>query len=217
MEEAPRIGVFVCGCGTHISKTVDVDEVRRYAEGLPDVVYATSEERLCSEETLSRVVDDVKRRNLNRIVVAACTPTLQEPRFMAITYGTGINPNMIEWVNIREQCAWVHVDNPREATEKAKDLIKMAVSKARFPRPVGVDIPQVDREKCIRCALCMSVCPFGAVRIGETEEHAVQIDELLCRRCGICAASCPAMAITLPTLPTEQIIAQVRAALVETP
>jgi len=209
-----RIGVLLCKCGGHISNTINVDEVAEYAKTLPNVVYVANEEHLCDEETVKRLTEEVARNNLDRIAVAACTPTILDPRFMLICQRGGINPRIVEWVNIREQCAWVHADEPAKATEKAKDLVRMVVARAALAEPTAASIPQVDEEKCIKCGLCEAICPFGAIKLGKAEEeYAIKVDELLCKACGICAASCPGRAITLPVMTNEQIIAQIKTVL----
>ncbi len=134
--EKPRIGVFVCHCGTNIASVVDVKEVTEYAKTLPNVVYA--EERLfaCSKDSQEVIKNAIREHKLNRIVVASCTPRTHEPLFRKTCEEAGLNPYLFEMANIREQCSWVHPKNPKEATEKAKDLVRIAVSKANLLQPL---------------------------------------------------------------------------------
>jgi heterodisulfide reductase subunit A len=131
-----RIGVFVCDCGINIKGVVKVPEVVEYAKTLPNVVYA--EERLfaCSKDSQVQIKDVIERYKLNRVVVAACTPRTHEPLFRSTCEEIGLNPYLFEMANIREHDSWVHSDRPLEATRKAKDLIRMAVARARLLSPL---------------------------------------------------------------------------------
>lgn len=126
-----RIGVFVCHCGTNIGGVVDVEKVVEHARGLPDVVWAEMNLYTCSENGLSSIREKIAEHHLNRVVVASCTPRTHEPLFRANCDKAGLNKYLFEFVNIREQCSWVHKNSPDDATEKAKDLVRMGVSKAR--------------------------------------------------------------------------------------
>lgn len=127
--EAPRIGVFICHCGTNIAGVVDVEEVAAYAASLPQVVHVTRNLFTCSQDTQDLMVQQIREKGLNRIVVAACTPRTHEPLFRKTLKSAGINEYLIEMANIRNQNAWVHNQEPDMATAKAKDLVRMAVAK----------------------------------------------------------------------------------------
>jgi len=133
--EEIRIGVYVCHCGTNIAGTVDVEEVVRYASTLPNVVIARNYVFMCSEPGQQLIKEDIKKYNLNRVVVAACSPSLHELTFRNAVKEAGLNPYLFEMANIREHCSWAHPDR-RKATEKAKDLIRMVVAKARELEPL---------------------------------------------------------------------------------
>lgn len=135
MPEA-RIGVFVCHCGRNIGAYVDVPQVVEYAKQLPDVVYAEHNLFTCSEVGISAIKRGILEYNLNRIIVASCTPRTHEPLFRAALEEAGLNKYLFEFVNIRDQCSWVHMNYPDEATEKAKTLIRMGVAKARLLQPL---------------------------------------------------------------------------------
>jgi len=131
-EEDIRIGVFVCDCGSNIASVVDVPEVTEYARGLKDVVFAEEGKWICSVDYLSQMAEAIKENNLNRVVVASCTPRTHEPLFRKTIKDAGLNPYLLEFVSIREQSSWVHREEPEKATEKAKDLVSMGVAKARL-------------------------------------------------------------------------------------
>lgn len=135
-EQEPRIGVFICHCGINIGSVVNVPEVRRYAATLENVVYVEENPYSCSQDTQETIKQKIKEHNLNRLVVAACTPRTHEPLFQETMKEAGLNRALFEMANIRDQCSWVHMANPLEATEKAKDLVRMAVAKARLIRPL---------------------------------------------------------------------------------
>ena len=141
--EEPRIGVFVCNCGINIARVVNVPEVTEYAKKLPNVVYADQNLYTCSQDTQEIIKDKVKEHHLNRVVVASCSPRTHEPLFRETLREGGLNQYLFEMANIRDQCSWVHAQDPKGATEKAKDLVRMAVAKARLTEPlkkVSIDL-----------------------------------------------------------------------------
>ena len=134
--EPPRVGVFVCDCGTNIVKTVDVKRVVDYARGLMGVVHAEENTFSCSIDSVTHMANVMKEKGLNRLVVAACTPRTHEPVFQDALREAGLNPYLFEFANIREQCSLVHMTEKRSATEKAEDLVRMAVAKAALLEPL---------------------------------------------------------------------------------
>ncbi|MBN2493754.1 MAG: FAD-dependent oxidoreductase [Deltaproteobacteria bacterium] len=134
--EEPRIGVFVCHCGRNIGSVVNVPEVVAYAEELPDVVYATDNLFTCSQDTQELIKKVIADEKLNRVVVASCTPRTHEPLFRDTVREAGLNRYLFEMANIRDQCSWVHMHEPQAATSKAKDLVRMAIAKARLLEPL---------------------------------------------------------------------------------
>jgi len=135
-EEAPKIGVFVCNCGINIGGVVNVPEVAEYARSLPQVVYVEENLFTCSQDTQDKMTEVIKEQGLNRVVVAACTPITHEALFQETLINAGLNKYLFEMANIRNQDSWVHSDNPEAATEKAKDLVRMAVAKAGLISPL---------------------------------------------------------------------------------
>jgi heterodisulfide reductase subunit A len=135
-KEEPRIGVFVCHCGINIGGVINVPEVVEYVRTLPGVVYAEENLYTCSQDAQKRIQEKIKEHNLNRVVVASCTPRTHEPLFRETIREAGLNIYLFEMANIRDQCSWVHIHEPQRATEKAKDLVKAAVAKARLLKPL---------------------------------------------------------------------------------
>lgn len=134
--EPLRIGVFVCHCGINIGGVVDVPAVTEYAKSLEFVVHAEHNLYSCSEDALQNLVAKIKEHKLNRVVVASCSPRTHEPLFRETLAEAGLNPYLFEMANIRDQCSWVHMNDKRSATEKAKDLVRMAVAKCRLLTPL---------------------------------------------------------------------------------
>jgi len=134
-EEA-RIGVFVCSCGINIASVVDVKEVAEYAATLPHVVLVENNLFTCSTDTQDLIAQKIKEQGLNRIVIAACTPRTHEPLFQDTLREAGVNAYLMEMANIRNQNAWVHQEDPKKATEKAKDQVRMAAAKVTLNLPL---------------------------------------------------------------------------------
>ena len=135
-EARPRIGVFVCCCGSNIAGYVDVPSVAKYSKTLPNVVFVKENLYTCSEGGINEIKGAIVDQNLNRVVVASCTPRTHQPLFMSSCKEAGLNPYLFEMVNIRDQCSWVHMQEKEKGTEKAKDLIRMGVAKAALLNPL---------------------------------------------------------------------------------
>jgi len=134
--EPPRVGLFVCHCGTNIAKVVDVPQVVEYGKGLTGVVHAAQETFACSVDAVSHMTETIRAKGLNRVIVAACTPRTHEPVFQNALREAALNPYLFEFANIREQCSFVHMRDKTAATDKAKALLRMAVSKALLLEPL---------------------------------------------------------------------------------
>jgi heterodisulfide reductase subunit A len=135
-DQAPRIGVFVCNCGVNIGGIADVPAIAEYAKSLPDVAYVEENLFSCSQDTQDKMVEVIKEQKLNRIVVAACTPRTHEPLFQETLRNASLNSYLFDMANIRNQCTWVHSDDKETATEKSKDLVRMAVNRASLLEPI---------------------------------------------------------------------------------
>ncbi len=136
VDQAPRIGVFVCKCGINIGGVVDVPSVVEYAKTLPNVAYSEWNLYTCSQDTQERIKQRIIENDLNRVIVASCTPRTHEPLFQNTIREGGLNRYLFEMANIRDQCSWIHMHMPVQATAKAKDLVRMAVAKAAFLEPL---------------------------------------------------------------------------------
>jgi len=140
--EEVRIGVYVCHCGLNIAGSVDCEEVAKYAATLPHAVVAKDNRYTCSDQGQDLIKKDIKEHKLNRVVVASCSPRLHEPTFRKACEEAGLNKYLFEMANIREHCSWVHLHDREAATEKAKDLVKMAVAKAALLQPAEeIEVP----------------------------------------------------------------------------
>ncbi len=135
-EDPPRIGVFACNCGINIGGIVNVPELVAYAKTLPHVVFAAENLFTCSQDTQVNMAKVIEEQKLNRVVVAACTPITHEPLFRETLIDAGLNKYLFEMANIRNQDSWVHMKEPEKATEKAKDLVRMAVARASLLKPL---------------------------------------------------------------------------------
>ncbi len=137
-EEA-RIGVFVCHCGINIASQVDVEKVVEQVKDLPGVVYATNTLYACAQDTQEVLKQTVREHNLNRLVVASCTPRTHEPLFQETIRDAGLNKYLFDLADIREQCSWCHMGNKKVATKKALKIVKMAIAKARLLEPLKTE------------------------------------------------------------------------------
>ncbi|MFB0562598.1 MAG: FAD-dependent oxidoreductase [Candidatus Lokiarchaeia archaeon] len=149
ISEEPRIGVMICHCGTNIGGFLDCENVAEYAKTLPGVVYAEDNMYTCSSDTQEKIKQLIAEYDLNRFVVASCTPRTHEPLFMKTCEEAGLNPFLFEMANIRDQCSWVHMQEQDKATEKAKDLVRMAVEKARMLVPIYCETVEVDKSALV--------------------------------------------------------------------
>ncbi len=140
--EEPRIGVFVCHCGANIGRVVDVPSVVEYALSLPNVVYAQEQLFSCTTNAAKEIIDMIEEKRLNRVVIAACSPRTLEPLFQDTLREAGINQYLLEMANIREHCSWVHAKEQKDATEKAKDLVRMSVARNAVLEPLQeIELP----------------------------------------------------------------------------
>jgi heterodisulfide reductase subunit A len=145
-----RIGVFVCDCGSNIAGPVDTEAVREYAETLPGVVAALRNKYTCADPGQQEIQRAIYEQKLNRVVVASCSPTSYEPIFRQCIEGAGLNPYLLEMANIREHCSWVTPGDRELATWKAKDIVNVAVARARWLYPQDEEkIPVTDAAMVI--------------------------------------------------------------------
>ena len=149
VSEEPRIGVFVCNCGTNIGGIVDVPRVAEYARNLPGVTYVEDNLFTCSQDTQDKMKEVIEREGLNRVVVAACTPRTHEELFQETLRDAGLNKYLFEMANIRNQCSWVHSKEKGKATEKSMDLVRMSVARAQLIQPLPQPTISVDNKALV--------------------------------------------------------------------
>ncbi|WP_243669431.1 FAD-dependent oxidoreductase [Vulcanisaeta sp. JCM 16161] len=166
--EKPRIGVFVCHCGSNIAGVADVNELVKFSRELPGVVHAEDIPFACSKAGLDRVAESIKKNNLNRVVVAACSPATHLRFFQDAARRAGLNPYLVEMTNIRNLDTWVHNDR-KIATEKAKDMIRMAVAKAPLMKPF-----RPERLGIIKRALVIGCGPAGLAAVNALANAGVE-------------------------------------------
>ncbi len=147
--QRPRIGAFICHCGINIGGIVDVPAVVEYVKSLPNVEYVEENIYTCSQDTQEHMTAMVEEHNLNRVVVASCSPRTHEPLFRGTCREAGLNQYLFEMTNIRDQCSWVHMNEPEKATAKAKDLCRMAIAKARKLEPLQLNTMKIRKEAMV--------------------------------------------------------------------
>ena len=148
-DEPSRVGVFVCNCGINIGGVADVPAIVEFAKSIPGVQYAQENLFTCSQDAQDQIVEMIKAHNLNRVVVAACTPSTHESIFQGMMRNAGLNKYLFEMANIRNQCTWCHQQEPELATQKCKDLVNMAVAKARLLEPLEYLTADVNRNALV--------------------------------------------------------------------
>ncbi len=198
MTEEPRIGVFVCHCGLNIAGVIDVKELTEYARTLPNVLVAIDNRYTCADPGQEEIKKAVKEHKLNRVIVAACSPRMHEPTFRRCVAEAGLNPYLFEMANIREFSSWCHPSTPKEATEKAKEIVKMAVAKARLLQSLEtMEVPVTNKALLlgggiagISAALDLADMGFKVYLVEKTESiggHMAQLDKTFpTLDCSIC-------------------------------
>ncbi|MEJ2108465.1 MAG: CoB--CoM heterodisulfide reductase iron-sulfur subunit A family protein [Acidobacteriota bacterium] len=175
-EEEPRVGVYVCHCGANIGRVVDVPQAVEYAKTLPNVAHAEESLFICSTDAAQRLATSIREKGLNRVVVAACTPRTHEPLFRDTLREAGINQYFYDMANIREHCSWVHSKEPEGATEKAKDIVRMAVARASQLEPLQeFDLPVNKTALVVGGGIAGMNCALSIVNQGH-EVHLVEKD-----------------------------------------
>ncbi len=146
LGEVPRIGVFICRCGRNIGGFIDVPAVVEYTRTLPNVVFTDENLYTCAQDSLEIIKSEVEKHNLTRVVVASCTPTTHASLFRDTIREVGLNPYLFEMASLREHVSWVHMNEPEKATEKAKEIVAMSVSKAALLSPIGRSSFELNKE-----------------------------------------------------------------------
>ena len=176
-KEKPRVGVFVCHCGANIGRVVDVPSTVEYALTLPNVAYAKEQLFSCATNSAQEITDMIKEKGLNRVVVAACSPRTLEPLFRDTLREAGINQYFYEMANIREHDSWVHFKEPEEATQKAKDIIRMSVARCALLEPLQeIDLPVNKTGLVVGGGIAGMTCALSMANQGH-EVHLVEKDK----------------------------------------
>jgi heterodisulfide reductase subunit A2 len=177
--EEPKIGVFVCHCGANIGSVVDVPATVEYALTLPHVVYAQEQLFSCATNSAKEITDLAKEKGFNRVVIAACSPRTLEPLFRDTLREAGLNQYYCEMANIREHCSWVHSKQKEEATEKAQDIVRMSVARARYLEPLQeFDLPVNKAALVVGGGIAGMTCALSIANQGH-EVHLVERDKEL--------------------------------------
>jgi heterodisulfide reductase subunit A len=176
-NEEPRIGVFVCHCGANIGRVVNVPETVEYCKTLPNVVHAQEQLFSCATNCVKEITDLTRERGLNRVIVAACSPRTLEPLFRDTVREAGLNQYHLDMANIREHCSWVHSREKEEATQKAKDIIRMSVARARHLAPLQeIDLPVNKAALVLGGGIAGMTCALSIANQGH-EVHLVEREE----------------------------------------
>ena len=186
ITDEPRIGVFICSCGSNIAGVVDVDAVVDYARTLPNVVHAENTIYTCSADSLKLIQERIAEHRLNRVIVSSCTPRTHEPIFRDTIREAGLNPYLFEIANIRDQCSWVHSSQPEAATQKAKDLTRMAVGRSRWLMPLYTEPQSLSHEALVigggvagmTAALNLAEQGFGVYLVEREQELGGQLRQI---------------------------------------
>jgi heterodisulfide reductase subunit A2 len=182
----PRIGVFVCKCGANIGRVVKTDELALQADSLGNVVYSGVELFACADSGQKAIQEKIQEHQLNRVVIAACTPRTHEPVFRNACQQSGLNPYLMEMANIRDQCTWVHAKTKDKAFGKAIDLIRMSVARAAYLKPLEVNEVSVSRDTLVigggiagmQAALDLEARGLGVTLIEAGESMGGIVDDL---------------------------------------
>jgi heterodisulfide reductase subunit A len=169
-----RIGVYVCHCGTNIGGVVDVEHVAQVALNLPNVVVARHYAYMCSDPGQSLIKEDIRNLELNRVVVASCSPLMHEITFRSACEEAGLNPYLFQMANIREHCAWVHPNDKQAATEKAIDLVAAAVARVGMHEPIDVKTAEVRQSALVVGAGIAGI--EAALRIADSGKHVYLVE-----------------------------------------
>jgi heterodisulfide reductase subunit A len=176
-RQPPRIGVFVCNCGINIGGVVDVPGVVEYARSLPNVVYVEENLFTCSQDTQDRITEIIEKKALNRVVIAACSPRTHEALFQETVINAGLNKYLVEMANIRNHDSWVHANDPDAATQKAKDLVRMAVAKTALLSPLQqTDLPVTHSALVVGGGIAGMTAALGLARQGHPVHLVEQSD-----------------------------------------
>lgn len=172
-QDSPRVGVYVCHCGTNIAGMVDVESVTEYASTLGNVAVARHYAYMCSDPGQTLIKDDINNAGLNRVVVASCSPLMHETTFRRACGEAGLNPFLFQMTNIREHCSWVSVDSGK-ATEKAKTLVSAAVNRVAWHEALEMRQVQVKPSALVVGAGIAGI--EAALRLADSGKHVYLVE-----------------------------------------
>ena len=215
-SEAIRIGVFLCRCHDKGScDMLDFARLREFLRGYKDIVLVEEQDHLCSPESMLSFKRSIADSRLNRIILGMCSPNKHLEEFRDAAKEMGVNRYLVDSVNIREQIAFIHLDEPEEMQVKLADQFAMAIAKSRATQPADKVYAMVDDHRCNGCHICYTVCDKDAIamvsdKYGRFSEVA-WVDKDKCWGCGVCVTSCPVDAIDMTVYSNREMNAQVDA------
>jgi coenzyme F420-reducing hydrogenase delta subunit/ferredoxin len=213
-----KIGVFICRCGGDIDNNIDNDSIAKAARSEDGVIHASVHNFLCSEKSRETIIQTIKEKGLDRVVVSACSPRLYQDHFQQVVVDGGLDRCMLEMSNIREQCSWIHWGNKELQTVKAEDMTSMAVAKLRYQSPSEKgNVAVVNKVRCTGCGVCEAVCNVNAIKVAEDLDSGgkrkATVNSKACEGCGACVSACPTAAMDQTCFSNAQIVAEIETAL----
>lgn len=211
--KAPRTGVFLCTCHAAMSATLDLDGLHARSKGKQGVAHVETIDFLCHRRSRDRISEAIRSEKLDRLVIGACSPLLYLKEFEEAAGKAGLMPSMVEMVNLREQCSWVHKDK-KEASKKAEDLISMALAKVSLAKPnnEGTKV-RVSDEACSGCGVCQATCRVNAIKMvdipGRPGHRLANVNSSVCEGCGACVAACPSAAMDQARFSNAEVTAEI--------
>jgi heterodisulfide reductase subunit A2 len=172
-RETPRVGVYICHCGKNIAGVVDVESVNKFASQLENVIIARNYTYMCSDPGQEIIAEDIRQLNLNRVVVASCTPLMHESTFRRACADAGMNPYLFQMANIREHCSWI-TNDPLVATEKAKALVGAAVQRVAWQTPLEIRQVQVKQSALVVGGGISGI--EAALRLADSGKHVTMVE-----------------------------------------
>lgn len=214
VKGSQRMGVFICRCGGNIDNSLDIGRLHHAAAEMVKVGHVATVDFACSIETKERIADEVKVHNLDRILIAACSPKLYLKEFQSVLESVEGQGCMVEMCNIREQCAWIHFDDREAATTKAIDMLRMSHDRLVLQGQVEKsNVSQVNKFRCTGCGICESVCNFNAIHLSPDKDYGgsrkANVNINACEGCGACVAACPTAALDQTCFSNMQIVSQI--------
>jgi coenzyme F420-reducing hydrogenase delta subunit/ferredoxin len=200
IKKGPRTGVFICTCNGSVDITLDTEELLSSSAKMDGVIHTKRGGFLCHPDQLSHITKDIIDNDLDRVVIAACSPRLYQSEFEKAGKDAGLSTNMVEMANIREQCAWVHSMDRVETNRKAVDLVAMSAAKlfVATPQEEGTRA-RIKEENCSGCGVCQATCRVNAIKmvdlVDKPGHRVAQVIPSVCEGCGACVAACPSAAM----------------------